>query len=92
MVHWPTRFILPLVDHLVEEGLYCLVEAVSADVPAADCYLRTMLCLTPQSVVTKPRLHPAGNANWNGAELAAELRRIESPMCSRKLTNHMLIA
>ena len=56
--------ILPLMHHLMQQGVERLVPPVTPDVPAADHDLR-LAAVRGWTVVAKPALHSARDANWN---------------------------
>jgi len=79
------------VHHLVQQCLDRLIPAMPPDVAPANHDLGGMSLLPAKSVVTEPRLHPAGNANRNCAQLAAEFCRVELMVRPRKLAHEMNI-
>lgn len=91
MIHFLTRFVLPLMHHLVQECLNRLVPAVTTNVSRADHDFRPISLLSAKRIVTEPRFHPARNTNWNRAELTAELRQVQLAMRTREITNEALV-
>jgi len=78
--------VLPLVHHLVQQRVYRLVPSVAPDVAPAQYDLRLA---TPagRTVVPKPALHTARDANWNLAKSSAESLPVVCGVQSRQLAN-----
>jgi hypothetical protein len=90
MVDRASRFVLPLMDHLVEEGVEHLVPTMSAKMTPTNGNLARPAMLRG-GVVTEAALHSARDANRNRTKGASEMLIVESCMPGRKSLGDWLI-
>src|SRR5688500_15450158 len=70
--------VLPLVHHLVKQGVHGLVPSITTDVPPADYDLGPAALLAAEDVVAQPAFHAARHPDRNRCQLAAESRFVET--------------
>jgi len=82
-----TRLVLPLVNHLVEQGVYRFVPPISPDVSPAYDDLGAPAGLATPYIMTEPAFHPPRYADGDRRELAAESRRVEVDVMLHQLAD-----
>ena len=85
-----SRFVLPLMDHLVKEGMQSLVPAVASQMAPTDRDLAGRSVLSG-GIVTEAALHAARHANRNGFQLAAKVFVVEARMPRRESLSEWLV-
>ena len=91
MIDRASGVILPLMHHLVQQSLNRLLPTVPSDMTAAYHDLGGMSRLTAKRVMTKSRLHAAGDADRNCGQFAAEFRSVQLAMRTGKLAHEMQV-
>lgn len=91
MIHSESAFILPLMDHLVNQRVYRLVPSMSSDVTTTYHDLGALPGRIPVSVMSEPALHPARDAHWNSAQQPAESLAVERLMRAAESLDHGLV-
>lgn len=91
MIHLEAGLVLPLMNHLVQEGVHRLVPAMPPNVTATDDDLGRISFLPAPRVMAKPALEPPGHSNRNLVELASKLFSIETIVPIDQLAHIRLI-
>jgi hypothetical protein len=77
MVNPKSRLRLPLMHHLVQEGVLHLRPIMPQEMPPADSNFPRLTSVPVGGKLAQPALHPAGQANRDIAEGATEMTDIE---------------
>ena len=77
--------VLPLVHHLVEQGVECLRHSVPPNVTAADHDLGPVIIAARGAVVTEPALHSPRDAQAYAAQLSGKVERVVLGMPANQL-------
>ena len=91
MIDLHSSLVLPLMYHLMQQGMNRFVPSIAPNMPSTDDDLRLMPRLSAPRVVTEPGLHPAGNTNRNSCQLTAELHCVQIRMLPGELSCKALI-
>src|SRR5205085_342507 len=91
MVYDEPLLVLPLVHHLVQQGVQRFLPAVAPDMAAADYDLR-LTTLGCRTVVSEPAAHPTRDANWNPAQLSREALGVVDLVPARQLADERRIS
>ena len=86
MIHDEPLFILPLVNHLVQQGMKRFGPAVTADVATTQDNFG-LAAVGGGTVVAKPALHATRDADWNLAERTAKSLPIVLRVPASELSN-----
>ena len=77
MVHRQAGFGLPLMHHLVQQGVLYLFPRMPGEVPAAYAYFLGSVGVVLQYQLSQPSAHPAGQADGNRTQATAEMTEVE---------------
>lgn len=91
MIDLQALFVLPLMHHLVQQGVSSLVPSVAPDMPPTDNDFRGVATLTAPRVVAEPAAHPARDPNRNTFENTLKLLLVEVRVPSSQLAGEPLI-